>query len=38
MAKKKPVILHTCGECANVTPVMAPHHLLNVKGEPILGT
>lgn len=38
MAKKKEVILHRCGECANVTPVTTPHHLLNIHGEPTLGT
>lgn len=27
-----------CGDCANITPVMEPHHLLNIHGEPTLGT
>lgn len=35
---KKTAITHRCGDCANVTPVLAPHHLLNIKGEPTLGT
>lgn len=38
MSKKRPLQLHTCRECANVTPVLSPHHLLSVKGEPTLGT
>ncbi len=40
MAKKRrnTVEEHRCGECANVTPVMYPRHLLNVRGEPTLGT
>lgn len=35
---KNVVELHRCGDCENVTPVLAPHHLLNIKGEPTLGT
>ena len=35
---KKTAITHRCGDCANVTPVLTPHHLLNIKGEPTLGT
>lgn len=34
----KNVELHRCGDCANCTPVTAPHHLLNIHGEPTLGT
>lgn len=30
--------LHRCGDCEKVTPVTSPHHLLNIKGEPTLGT
>ena len=36
--KKKELKLVRCGDCANVTPVLSPHHLLNIYGEPTLGT
>lgn len=29
---------HRCGDCAHITPVTEPHHLLNIHGEPIIGT
>lgn len=41
MGKKRDnnnVVRHKCGDCVNVTPVMEPHHLLSIKGEPTLGT
>lgn len=38
MAKKTAVEKHLCGDCANVTPVMEPHHLLDIHGNPTLGT
>jgi len=35
---KKPTTLHRCGDCANVTPVTDKHHLLDLKGNPTMGT
>ena len=38
MSKKKEVSLHRCGDCANVTPVLDRFHLLDLRGNPIMGT
>ena len=37
MAKKHPIITHRCGDCANVSPVLDKHNLLDLKGKPTLG-